>query len=1488
MRLVRWWGWPLLASAALLFGCQREPPPPPLAPPPPAAAVTPPVDLGAVIQQVHFAFREEGGAFHAGHPTHAVVAGRDGRVELTAYAPERGSKLALRTAEISRRGERAGGPPQARLEDDGSLVLERGPVAEHLANTRRGLHQSWLFPLAPEGRGDLVVRMAATGARFQGETASGLHFRDPGSPAGVRYGHATWIDDRGERTGVKARWSAGEIVLRVPAAVVDRSSFPAVLDPYISPEIGTDMPVDGDASGGQDHSRVSTNGSNYLVVWNDYRDPATGMDILGTRVSLTGALLDPRGFVVCNAPGDQKLPDVADDNNTQYFVVWQDGRNLATTGWDLYGAIVPSSGPAAPGSGIPVVTSPGDQTDPAIAFDGTTATNPAFFAAWPDTRAGVADLFGAHLEKDGGVREPGGFSVSNALNAQANPSVAHDGSEFVVAWQDFRAVTGVGSIYARRVSSAGTTLFPEVQVSQATSGAEDPSVAGGSGYALVAWTGGGDVFGQILNGGGAQGGNFAICDAGQFQYFPAAAFDGSRFLVVWEDGRIPGQPAIYGTTVSTGGAVGNLSGTSFAASGWWPHLATSSVNPLLVYTDFPPLSGGDIYASVLTGFQFGSPRLPLSRSANTQGNPVVGFDGTNYLVVWEDYRNAASSIDLWGVRLSAQGQVLDPGGIPIARAANEQQRPSVAGGNGAFAVAWEDYRNREPIYRTCSPQPCALCYYAGDIYGTIVNGDGGVLAPDGVVLTAANASQLSPAVSFDGRDFFFAWGDDRSSPGICFQISNGPSPSDLYALRMTPQGTQVGSPGGDLVAQDNRGTFDVRIATRGDHHILGWRYRFVPAGIASGGAVTVLAADGGQVVPPETILPLGPQGFTVAADPDRFWTAWQQGQLDGGVDLMVRPVDLTGDAGTAVLVAGTDGLETAPALTFDGRALVLGFHGAYDGGMQGIFVEWLDPSGAVLPPGPVPVNVTPGGASSVRAAGDGRGHALLTYQKYDTSLSILAPRVKSNLVQLGDRNGAPCTSGGTCFSGFCVDGVCCESDCNGGAAAGTCTACDPAAGSAGAAGLCRPRVQGTVCRPGPGCQDDARCDGTSTTCPANGHRAAGTVCRPAADACDVDDTCTGTSPDCPGDGKARDGTACGELMACTAGACAPVVPRSLYDSCAGCSAGGPTALAVPLAVLLYRLARRGARRRGRWLAMVLLVLLGGPLPAHAAEGARPEKGKAKLTKLAFLGITGTSGVAPEVAASFSEYLQSETIALNAYSVIGMGEIRQMLGLERQKQMLGCTEDSSCLAEMVGALDADRSIFGDVSRLGDTMVLNVSLMDLKHGKLLSRVGKRVPGSTVEPLLDVARPVLHELVRPDPALEGRQLAVEKRFGGLRVGVRADADVAGPAVAPGLSADVSTRQFGAAVTFLYGNGLGVRAEGRFYPLELLDRVRPYAGAGATVFIPQIGPVVGLRGAAGAEVRLGSFTVSADVAYERFLTDSPLLHQSSVLIGGGVGYLF
>src|SRR6185295_4961728 len=149
----------------------------------------------------------------------------------------------------------------------------------------------------------------------------------------------------------------------------------------------------------------------------------------------------------------------------------------------------------------------------------------------------------------------------------------------------------------------------------------------------------------------------------------------------------------------------------------------------------------DVYGSVLGGFGSPGPRVLLSRSANTQGNPAAGFDGTNYLVVWEDNRTAVdSSTDLWGARVSAQGQVLDPAGIPISTEKKEQRRPAVAGGDGGWAVAWEDYRDGEPV-QTCNRFFCITCYFAGDVFGTLVQADGGVVSPSGMPISDAGAAQ---------------------------------------------------------------------------------------------------------------------------------------------------------------------------------------------------------------------------------------------------------------------------------------------------------------------------------------------------------------------------------------------------------------------------------------------------------------------------------------------------------------------------------------------------------------------------------------------------------------------------------------------------------------------------------------------------------------------------------------------------------------------------
>jgi hypothetical protein len=131
-------------------------------------------------------------------------------------------------------------------------------------------------------------------------------------------------------------------------------------------------------------------------------------------------------------------------------------------------------------------------------------------------------------------------------------------------------------------------------------------------------------------------------------------------------------------------------------------------------------------------------------------------------------------------------------------------------------------------------------------------------------------------------------------------------------------------------------------------------------------------------------------------------------------------------------------------------------------------------------------------------------------------------------------NGEPCLAATECGSGFCVDGVCCNSACGSGTV--DCQACSIVAGAA-ADGVCSPVRGGTVCRAAQGSCDQAEtCSGASIQCPADVRRARGAVCRAAVHGCDAEERCDGTSAVCPSDASQANGAAC-ELGSCQLGQC---------------------------------------------------------------------------------------------------------------------------------------------------------------------------------------------------------------------------------------------------------------------------------------------------------------------------------------------------------------
>lgn len=295
---------------------------------------------------------------------------------------------------------------------------------------------------------------------------------------------------------------------------------------------------------------------------------------------------------------------------------------------------------------------------------------------------------------------------------------------------------------------------------------------------------------------------------------------------------------------------------------------------------------------------------------------------------------------------------------------------------------------------------------------------------------------------------------------------------------------------------------------------------------------------------------------------------------------------------------------------------------------------------------------------------------------------------------------------------------------------------------------------------------------------------------------------------------------------------------------------------------------------------VTLFLLAAALllPGVAAAEEKP--------KLLFLQIKPLGGFSPQTAQTISEFMQSEVSKLGYYDVIGTTEVQTMLGLERQKQLLGCSDDASeCMAEIANALDADRSVSGDLSRVGDAFLLNVSFLDIRTSRVIARTGKQVVAGPeeLEPLFEEARLALYELVNQDPKrLNEKPLVPERGFPGLMAGIRGDADVLGAGAIPGITAELSSKRFGGSITILARNLPGVRLEGRYFPFEI-GRVRPFVGIGSTAFNTGIAA----RGALGAEVRFGNLRLFGDVAYERFLNPDPSRLGNAALVGLGMGWL-
>lgn len=71
------------------------------------------------------------------------------------------------------------------------------------------------------------------------------------------------------------------------------------------------------------------------------------------------------------------------------------------------------------------------------------------------------------------------------------------------------------------------------------------------------------------------------------------------------------------------------------------------------------------------------------------------------------------------------------------------------------------------------------------------------------------------------------------------------------------------------------------------------------------------------------------------------------------------------------------------------------------------------------------------------------------------------------------------------------------------------------------------------------------------------------------------------------------------------------------------------------------------------------------------------------------------------------------------TVVTSKQMQAVLGLERQKELMGCTSESaSCIAELASALGADAILSGTVARVGRSYRLSLNLVSAKDAATLS--------------------------------------------------------------------------------------------------------------------------------------------------------------------------
>ncbi len=377
---------------------------------------------------------------------------------------------------------------------------------------------------------------------------------------------------------------------------------------------------------------VVSDGQDFLVVW--HAPTLTGASRYAVRVTDTGGVVDSPASNL-GPVGDYLARVPLAFDGTDYWLAWVDAGYSAVRA----GRRNPTTLASGDGAGIIVDTAIGAH-DLGLACAGTVCG-----VSWLLGYQPCDDCVGTPQQVNVAIGLPYAPKFNLLIGyGVAQPSIASNGSDFLVTW--FKSLPGP------EIAERGVRVQPD---------------------------------GTILDSPALELGTF------QGQSSPATVWTQTSYLAARQVNQLTSK--IYGTRVTSAGAVLDAPGVLISAemvdnSEWSVALARGTSNYLATWLDSRN-GRQDVYAARITdaGGVLDDPAIEVRAVPGLKGRPAVEFGAGYYLVAWVEGR----SLLLRRVRAS-DGAVLDPTpitltGVGLSGGAFD---PLVAFDGSNFLVVWTD------------------------------------------------------------------------------------------------------------------------------------------------------------------------------------------------------------------------------------------------------------------------------------------------------------------------------------------------------------------------------------------------------------------------------------------------------------------------------------------------------------------------------------------------------------------------------------------------------------------------------------------------------------------------------------------------------------------------------------------------------------------------------------------------------------------------------